>query len=212
MRPDPRYHCRFKENAMKRFLTTLAITAVLTLPAYAALKQGDSAPDFTTKASLAGKEFQFSMKDALKKGPVVVYFYPSAYTSGCNVEAHTFSENKAKFDAAGATIIGVSRDSIDRLNAFSADPEYCAGKFAVASDPDGKIATSYNLNKMALPAGMKDTRGVAIDHDFTERTTFVVTPDGKIAATLSSADDKINPAQHVEKSLAIVQQMASAKH
>ena len=82
------------------------------------------------------------MKDALKKGPVVVYFYPSAFTGGCNIEAHTFAENKEKFDAAGASIIGVSRDSIARLNAFSADPQYCAGKVAVASDADGAIATS----------------------------------------------------------------------
>lgn len=192
---------------MKRLMTVCALSAVMSIPVFAALKQGDAAPAFSTKASLAGKEFQFSLKEALKKGPVVVYFYPSAYTGGCNLEAHTFSINKEKFDAAGASIIGVSRDSIDRLNQFSADPEYCAGKFAVASDPDGKIADSYSLKKMALPAGMKDTRGVSIDHDFTERTTFVITPDMKVAATLSSADDKINPAEHVEKSLAIVQQL-----
>ena len=197
---------------MKRALVTIAVSAGLVLPLSAALKVGAPAPDFSARASLAGKEFRFSLKDALKKGPVVVYFYPSAYTGGCNLEAHTFSENKEKFDAAGASIIGVSRDSIDRVNVFSADPEYCAGKFPVASDADGSIATSYNLNKMNLPAGMKDTRGVAIDHDFTERTTFVVTPDNKIAATLSSADDKINPAEHVHKSLEIVQQLKAAKH
>ena len=86
------------------------------------LKQDDKAPDFSAKASLAGKEFTFSLKDALKKGPVVVYFYPSAFTGGCNIEAHTFAENKEKFDAAHASIIGVSQDSIARLNAFSADP------------------------------------------------------------------------------------------
>jgi thioredoxin-dependent peroxiredoxin len=196
---------------MKRLVFGAILSVAMSFPVFAALKQGDPAPNFATKASLAGKEFQFSLNDALKKGPVVVYFYPSAYTGGCNLEAHTFSENKDKFDAAGASIIGVSRDSIERLNVFSADPEYCAGKFPVASDPDGKIAASYSLNKMALPAGMKDTRGVAIDHDFTERTTFVVTPDHKIMATLSSADDKINPAQHVEKSLEVVKQL-SMKH
>jgi peroxiredoxin len=189
---------------IRALLSTLMVVA-LALPLEAALQKGAPAPTFSAKASLAGKEFQFSLKDALKKGPVVVYFYPSAFTAGCNIEAHTFSENKEKFDAAGASIIGVSRDSIERLNAFSADPQYCAGKFPVASDPDGRIADSYGLTKMALPAGMKDSRGVAIDHDFTERTTFVLTPDGKVAATLSSAADKINPAQHVEKSLEIVQ-------
>jgi peroxiredoxin Q/BCP len=194
---------------MKRVLVSVLLAGLVTLPAVAALKQGEKAPDFSTKASLAGKEFKFSLKDALKKGPVVVYFYPSAFTGGCNTQAHTFSENKEKFDAAGASIVGVSGDSIERLNAFSADPQYCAGKFAVASDADGTIAKSYNLNKMNLPAGVKDTRGVVIDHEFTERTTFVVTPDYKIAATLSSADDKISPAEHIEKALAVVKQLAT---
>jgi thioredoxin-dependent peroxiredoxin len=193
---------------MKRFLVGALMSAVITLPAFAALKQGDKAPDFSAKASLAGKEFNFSLKDALKKGPVVVYFYPSAFTGGCNIEAHTFAENKEKFDAVKATIIGVSRDSITRLNAFSADPEYCAGKIAVASDADGAIATSYGLTKTAVRAGFKDTRGVEIDHDFTERTTFIVTPDGKISDVLSTNDDKISPADHVAKSLAAVQKLA----
>ena len=196
---------------MKRGFLSVLLAALVTLPAYAALKQGQSAPDFSARASLAGKEFNFSLQDALKRGPVVVYFYPSAFTGGCNLQAHTFSVNKEKFDAAGASIIGVSRDSIERLNAFSADPEYCAGKFPVASDADGAIASSYNLNKMNLPAGMKDTRGVAIDHDFTERTTFVVTPDNKVAAVMSSADDKINPAQHVEKALEVVNELKTKR-
>ena len=197
---------------MKRVLVTAALVGVVTLPLFAALKQGEKAPDFSAKASLAGKEFAFSLKDALKKGPVVVYFYPSAFTGGCNIEAHTFAENKDKFDALGASIIGVSRDSIARLNAFSADPQYCAGKIAVASDPDGAIAQSYNLTKMDIkPGSIKDSRGEMVDHELTERTTFVVTPDNKIAATLSTADDKINPADHVAKSLAVVQQLAASK-
>src|SRR6266481_6299570 len=133
---------------MNRFVVGILVSAMMAVPAFAALKTNDKAPDFSTKASLAGKEFNFSLKDALKKGPVVVYFYPSAFTGGCNIEAHTFAENKEKFDAAGASIIGVSRDSIARLNAFSADPQYCAGKIAVASDPDGAIAKSYNLTEM----------------------------------------------------------------
>jgi peroxiredoxin Q/BCP len=196
---------------MKGFLVGVFLFGLITLPALAALKTGESAPDFSARASLAGKEFAFSLKAALKKGPVVVYFYPSAFTGGCNIEAHTFAENKEKFDAAGASIIGVSRDSIARLDAFSADPQYCAGKIPVASDADGAIAKAYGLTKMDIRPGMKDTRGVEIDHDFTERTTFVITPDGKIAATLSSADDKITPAEHVEKSLAVVKQLPTAK-
>src|SRR5271169_747156 len=115
------YDQRQRRLAMKRFLVVAILCGMMTLPAFAALKQGDKAPDFSAKASLAGKEFAFSLKEALKKGPVVVYFYPSAFTGGCNIEAHTFAENKEKFDALGASIIGVSADSIVRLNAFSAD-------------------------------------------------------------------------------------------
>ena len=194
---------------MNRLITGLLVTATMVAPLMAAaLKPNDKAPDFSAKASLAGKEMDFSLKTALKKGPVVVYFYPSAFTGGCNIEAHTFAENKEKFDAAGASIIGVSRDSIMRLNAFSADPQYCAGKIAVASDPNGAIATSYGLTAMTgIKPGMKDSRGVEIDHEFTERTTFIVTPDGKIAATLASADDKISPADHVMKSLEAIQKL-----
>src|SRR5215469_5935506 len=134
---------------MNKSIQALTLCVLLALPLLAALKVADPAPDFKTQASLAGKEFSFSLNDALKKGPAVVYFYPSAYTQGCDLEAHTFAENKDKFDAAGATIIGVSADGIDRLNQFSADPAYCAGKFPVASDADGKIAGSYKLNVMA---------------------------------------------------------------
>jgi peroxiredoxin len=193
---------------MKRLLwgTAFALTA---LPVWAALKVGDKAPDFSARASVAGKEFIFSLTDALKKGPVVVYFYPSAYTKGCDLEAHTFAEQKDKFDAASATIIGVSGDSVARLDQFSADPDYCAGKFPVASDATGKIAASYNLTTAAPKPDAKDVRGVAIDHAFIERETFVIGKDHKIIATFSSKDDNLSPDQHVTKSLAIVQQLAS---
>src|SRR5690349_19723676 len=130
---------------MKRAIVAVLMVSVIGIPVGAALKRGDKAPDFTAKASLAGKEFDFSLSQARKKGPVVVYFYPSAFTGGCNIEAHTFAENKEKFDAAGASIIGVSADSIKRLNAFSADPQYCAGKIPAASDADGSIAKSFDL-------------------------------------------------------------------
>jgi peroxiredoxin len=196
---------------MKRFILGVLLSGLIAIAAFAALKPGEKAPDFSAKASLAGKDFNFSLKSALKKGPVVVYFYPSAFTGGCNIEAHTFAENKEKFDAAGASIIGVSQDSIQRLNAFSADPNYCAGKIAVASDSDGAIAKEYGLTSREGKPGMKDSRGVEIDHNFTERTTFVVTPDQKIAAVFSTADEKISPADHVEKSLAAVQQLTSGK-
>jgi thioredoxin-dependent peroxiredoxin len=193
---------------MKVFLGVV-VFASIGLPVLAALKVADRAPDFSTPASLAGKEFNFSLADALKRGPVVVYFYPSAYTKGCDLEAHTFAQEKEKFDAAGATIIGVSADSIARLDVFSADPDYCAGKFPVASDPDRKIATSYNLTGASPRAGMKDVRGEDIGHDFIERVTFVIGKDHKIIATLSSAEDKLSPDQHVQKALEIVQKLAS---
>jgi len=189
---------------MKRLIFACLLSAVA-LPAIAALKQGDAAPDFSAQASFAGKAFTFSLKDALKKGPVVVYFFPSAYTGGCNIQAHTFAVNNDKFVAAGATIIGVSLDSIARLNDFSADPEYCAGKFATASDADGKISKAFDLEVKAARAGAKDTRGVEIDHAFAERTTFIVTRDGKVAATIGG----LAPADNVDKALEAVQQLTA---
>src|SRR5579862_614147 len=194
---------------MKYLYLGLVLAMLVGLPVSAALKVADKAPDFSTQASLAGKEFNFSLQDALKKGPAVVYFYPSAYTKGCDLEAHTFAQEKDKFDAAGATIIGVSADSIARLDVFSADPDYCAGKFPVASDEDRKIANSYNLTANSPKAGTKDVRGVEIDHDFIERVTFVIGKDHKIVATFSSTDDKLSPDQHVEKALEIVQKLAA---
>lgn len=194
---------------MKRLLT-LGVLAGLSMglmsPAFAALKEGDKAPVFNLEASLAGKPFQFSLAESLKKGPVVVYFYPSAYTGGCNIQAHTFSVNSEKFAAAGATVIGVSLDSIERLNDFSADPEYCAGKFAVGSDAEGKVAKAFELNVREAAAGKVDSRGEAIDHGFAERTTFIITPDGKIAATIGG----VTPAENVKAALEKVQQLAKA--
>jgi peroxiredoxin len=194
---------------MKPSLVSLALVLLLSLPVLAALKVGEKAPDFSARASLAGKEFNFSLADALKKGPAVVYFYPSAYTNGCDIEAHTFAEMKDQFDAAGVTIIGVSLDSIARLNQFSADPAYCAGKFPVASDAGGKIAGTYNLTTNAVKPGQKDVRGVEIDHDMIERATFIIGKDHTIIATLSTKDDGVAPADHVKKSLEIVQKLTS---
>jgi peroxiredoxin Q/BCP len=190
---------------MKQFLLACLLSGAIAPPAAAALKEGDAAPDFEAQASLAGKPFAYSLKESLAKGPVVVYFYPSAYTGGCNLQAHTFAVNHDKFTAAGASIIGVSLDSIDRLNAFSADPEYCAGKVAVASDADGKVSKAFGLTVREAAAGKKDTRGEEINHGFAERTTFIVTPDGKIAATLGG----LKPVQNVAKALEAVEQLAA---
>jgi peroxiredoxin len=190
---------------MKKLMLAGLASVAVALPVAAALQKGDAAPTFTAQASLAGKEFRYSLSDALKGGTVVVYFYPSAYTQGCNIQAHTFAENMDAFNAAKATVIGVSLDSIERLNDFSADPNYCAGKLAVASDADGSIAKSYQLSVREGRAGMKDTRGVDIDHGFAERTTFIVTPDGKVAATIGG----VSPEENVQQALATVKELAA---
>ncbi len=195
---------------MKKILSLAFISGFSLMLAHsslAALKEGQAAPDFTTQASFSGKAFQYSLKEQLKKGPVVVYFYPSAYTNGCNIQAHSFAENADKFAAAGASIVGVSLDSIQRLNEFSADPEFCAGKITVASDADGKIAKAYELSVREAVSGRKDTRGKDIDHGFAERTTFIVTPDGKINATVGG----VSPYENVEKTLALIQKLAAER-
>jgi thioredoxin-dependent peroxiredoxin len=188
---------------MKFVLAGLVLSGALAQPALAALKEGEKAPDFTAPASLAGKEFTFTLKDALKKGAVVVYFYPAAFTGGCNAQAHAFSENSDKFAAAGASIIGVSLDKISTLNQFSADPQYCAGKVPVASDADGKIAKSYDLQVKDAKPGAKNTRGDEIGHGFAERTTFIVTQNGKVAATIGN----VTPTENVTKALEKVQEL-----
>lgn len=188
---------------MKNIFLGILGSAVIALPALAALEAGESAPAFEARASLAGKPFDYSLQKALDKGPVVVYFYPSAYTQGCNIQAHEFAVNMDKFTAAGASVIGVSLDSIERLNDFSADPEYCADKLAVASDESGDIARSYGIAVREGREGAKDTRGVEIGHGFAERTTFIVTPDGKVSETIGG----ISPMENVRLSLQAVQNL-----
>lgn len=186
---------------MKHYLYGLLAIITIALPAVAALSVGDTAPKFEARASLAGEEFDYSLGDALSKGPVVVYFYPSAYTQGCNIQAHEFAVNMEKFKAAGASVIGVSLDNIERLNDFSADPEYCAGELAVASDESGAIAESFGITVHDGRDGAKDSRGVEIGHGFAERVTFIVTPDGKISDTIGG----VSPTENVQKSLEAVQ-------
>ena len=187
----------------------LAVSAALIIgvPCLAALQPGDRAPDFKAQASLAGKAYGYALKDALRNGPVVVYFYPSAYTNGCNIQAHTFATQVDAFSAAGATVVGVSLDPIARLNEFSADPAYCAGKLSVASDADGQIAKAYEITVREAQPGRKDPRGVDIDHGYAERTTFVVAPDGRVAATLGG----LTPTENVARALAAVQRLAGAR-
>lgn len=190
---------------MIRRIFTLFAASALALPALATLQAGEDAPMFEARASLDGQPFDFSLAKALESGTVVVYFYPSAYTNGCNIQAHEFSVNMDAFEAAGASVIGVSLDSIERLNDFSADPEYCAGRLAVASDQEGGIARSYGLDVREKREGAVDTRGVEIDHGFAERVTFIVLPDGTIAETIAGA----SPFDNVRQTLAAVQKLAS---
>ena len=198
------------KNNYRSFLLISGFLLFITQCSFAQLtilSKGSTAPIFTAKASLSGNEFDFSLKNALAKGPVVVYFYPSAYTGGCDLEAHTFAEYKDSFTKAGATIIGVSADDIQRLQSFSSSPEYCAGKFPVASDPGGEIAATYGLKLIPPKPGVKDVRGDQVTHGFIPRTTFVINKDHKIVAVFSSETDHIKPDEHVKKSLEIVKEL-----
>ena len=128
---------------MKRLFMSLCVTAaLLAAPAYATLTVGAKAPDFKARASIGGKQFDFALADALKKGPVVLYFFPAAYSEGCSVEAHYFAEAVAEFQALGATVVGVSGDDIDTLSKFSV--QACQSKFAVASDDKQSVMKSYD--------------------------------------------------------------------
>src|SRR2546429_2278182 len=127
---------------MKRYLALACAAALLSAPAYAALKAGAPAPNFSALASIGGKEFKFALGDALKKGPVVLYFYPAAFTTGCTIEAHDFADAMPQYAALGATVIGVSHDRIDTLDRFSVSE--CRSKFPVAADPDEAVIKSYD--------------------------------------------------------------------
>jgi peroxiredoxin len=161
------------------------MVAVFAAPAMAALAVGALAPDFTAQASLGGKEYQFSLADALKKGPVVLYFYPAAFTKGCTIEAHDFADAMPQYAALGATVIGVSHDTIDTLDRFSVSE--CRSKFPVAADPDETVIKSYDA---VLP----------IKPQYANRTSYVIAPDH----TILLAYTDLNPDQHVAQTLAAV--------
>ena len=170
---------------MRRSLITAVATVLIAVPAFAALPDGTKAPDFNTDASLAGKSFKFSLQDALKKGPVVLYFYPAAFTPGCTVEAHEFAEATDKFKALGATVIGVSHDPIEKLNQFSVSE--CRNKFAVASDADGSVMKNYDAILPAKP-------------EYANRTSYVIAPTGVIIYSYTD----LKPDKHVENTMAAV--------
>lgn len=166
--------------------------ALLTHSAVAALNVGDLAPDFAAPASLGGKEFTFRLAEALKSGPVVVYFYPAAFTQGCTVEAHNFAEAMPRFKALGASVIGISTDDIATLNKFSVSE--CRSAFPVASDADHAIMKAYDAVLLWKTS-------------YADRVSYVITPDRRIAYRYSA----MNPDKHVENTLAALKTWAEQK-
>ncbi|PKU22888.1 peroxiredoxin [Telmatospirillum siberiense] len=177
---------------MKPFLIPVLAAALLTTSsAWAALSVGAKAPDFTAPATLGGKEFSFSLAAALHEGPVVLYFYPAAFTKGCTIEAHDFAEASDEFKALGATIVGVSHDTIETLNRFSVSE--CQSKFSVAADTDQKIMKAYDAVLAKKP-------------ELADRTSYVIAPDGAILAAYTD----LQPDRHVEITLAAVRNWRAA--
>lgn len=168
-------------------LTAAAALAMTALPAGAVLKAGDKAPDFTTKASLGGKVYTYSLADELKKGPVVLYFYPAAFTKGCTIEAHEFAEATDRYRQLGATVVGVSHDNIDTLNKFSVSE--CRSKFPVAADENSRIIKAYDA-QLPFKASMAN------------RVSYVIAPDGTIIYEYTS----LAPDKHVENTMHALEQ------
>jgi peroxiredoxin len=177
---------------MKRILTSAVVLAALAAaPAHAALAVGAKAPDFDLKAALAGKEFDFSLAAALKKGPVVLYFFPAAFTPGCTVEAHEFAEATDKFAALGATVIGVTSGNANRVTEFSSVE--CRNKFAVAADPDQKVIKAYDAVLKQKP-------------EYSDRTSYVIAPDHTVLMTYTD----LNPDKHVDMAMDAVKKWKTA--
>jgi peroxiredoxin (alkyl hydroperoxide reductase subunit C) len=158
--------------------------------AHAALKPGDAAPDFTTQAALGGRTMDFALADALKKGPVVLYFFPKSFTQGCTVEAHMFADATDKFAALGATVIGISHDDIGTQVKFSR--EECRDKFAVGADPESRIIKAYDAKLAMMP--------------MSDRISYVIAPDGKVIYAYQSLD----PQNHVANTMKAVQDWKAA--
>jgi peroxiredoxin Q/BCP len=177
---------------MRRSIAYALTTLLLLAPAaFAALPDGSQAPLFTAEASLAGHTYSFSLAKALKKGPVVLYFYPAAFTPGCTIEAHDFAMAMPKFKALGATVIGVSHDPIGKLKRFSVS--VCRKVFPVASDATGSIMKEYDA---VLPKHPQ----------YANRTSYVIAPDGKILYSYTN----LNPSKHVANTMAVVKRWDAA--
>jgi len=177
---------------MKRLLAAVAVCAALAAPAFAALKPGAAAPDFTSTAYLAGKGSAFKLSDQLKKGPVVLYFFPSAFTDGCTIEAHEFAEATPEFKAMGATVIGVTAGRTAELAKFS--KEACRNKFAVAAVSQDTIK-AYDAV-------------LAVRPNLSERTSYVIAPDGKVIFAYSNLRE---PTEHITRTKAAVKAWRAAQ-
>ena len=170
-----------------QILSAALLALGLTTPALADLETGEAAPVFTTKAAMAGKEFGFSLATALKQGPVVLYFYPKAFTSGCTLEANAFAEAMPQFKAQGASVIGMSNDTIETLKRFSR--EECRDAFPVG-------VASFDV--------MEDYEVGSKDRPYASRTSYVIAPNGKVATVYSSGDYR----EHVSRTLAAVKNLS----
>jgi peroxiredoxin len=179
---------------MKKLLVpAFAFAAALAAPAAAELPVGAKAPGFAAQGALAGKSFAFNLRVALAKGPVVLYFYPKAFTQGCTLEANAFAEAMDDFRAAGATVVGMSNDDIATLKRFST--EECRDEFAVVSASPAVIE-AYDV---ALVRDGTDT-------GLTKRTSYVIGQDGTITFVHSDLDYR----DHVRLTLAAVKKLAAS--
>ena len=177
-------------GAWSKVIAAVALTAS-NVCVYAALDVGELAPKFTTQAAIAGNVIKYSLSDELKKGPVVLYFFPLAFSDGCSIEAHNFAEATPKFNALGATVIGISNDDIDTLKKFSV--EACRDKFAVAADNGARIMKQYDA-------------ALWMKGDTADRISYVISPAGKVLYVFSS----LSPDQHVENTLKAVEKWRAA--
>jgi peroxiredoxin len=180
------------ETVMARFLACVLASLAISLPASAALDIGESAPPFIAPAALGGTVYSFSLAESLKKGPVVLYFFPAAYSEGCSIEAHLFADATEDFKALNASVIGVSGDDIETLAKFSV--QVCQSKFPVASDKTQTIMKSFDAVMQTRP-------------EYANRVSYVIAPDGKVVFQYMS----LNPNKHVEKTLDAVRSWSNSK-
>jgi len=178
------------EVEMNKWLCAAGAALALQAPAWAALDIGDRAPNFSIQAALGGSVFTFSLAEQLAKGPVVLYFFPLAFSEGCSLEAHQFAEATAQFQALGASVVGVSGDDIDTLSKFST--QACQSKFAVASDQSKKVIQSYDAVMRQQP-------------DYANRISYLIAPNGSVVYNYVN----LNPERHVERTLRALKEWAA---